>query len=413
MKILYIKKIIRKIKNSFHLLEAFLANLIYGFPSKKIKVIGVTGTDGKTTTTHLIYHILKTAGRKVSMISTVYAKIGAKVYDTGLHVTTPSSFLIQKLIFQAVKNKDEFFILETTSHGLDQNRVWGVKFDIGLITNITHEHLDYHITYENYVKAKEKLIKMAKIGIVNKKDNYFKLLDEKISEKSLDYFTVEPKIRKDFPNLEGYNILNYSASYFVCKLLNISEGQIIKAMKTFQLPKGRLALVYNKEFKVIIDFAHTPNAFLNLLPEVKRKYLLKNGRLIHLFGCAGKRDFSKREKMGEISARFSDVIILTEEDYRTEDINIIFNQIKKGIEKKGFSFKKPDELKENDKKNYTIVINRQEAIDLAIKIVQKNDVVLLTGKSHEKSLCRGKIEYPWDEFTAVKKSLKKNNYDCF
>jgi UDP-N-acetylmuramoyl-L-alanyl-D-glutamate--2,6-diaminopimelate ligase len=158
---------------------------------------------------------------------------------------------------------------------------------------------------------------------------------------------------------------------------------------------------------VIIDFAHTPQAFLSVLPEIKRKYLKKNSRLIHVFGCAGKRDFTKREIMGEISASFSDLIILTEEDYRTEDINSIFNQIKKGIERKGFVYKKTTEIKRNDKKVYTTITNRQEGIDLAMKIVQKNDVILLTGKAHEKSLCRGKIEYTWDEFDAVKKSLNK------
>jgi UDP-N-acetylmuramoyl-L-alanyl-D-glutamate--2,6-diaminopimelate ligase len=409
----YLKKIFRKIKNFLHFLEAFLGNFLYGFPSRNIKVIGVTGTDGKTTTTHLIYHVLTCSGKKTSMISTIYAKVGNKQYDTGLHVTTPSSFLIQKLIFQAVKNNDEFFVLETTSHGLDQNRVWGVKFEIGLITNITHEHLDYHLTYENYVKTKEKIIKLAKIGVINKKDNFFKFLDEETKKKSVDYSLAVKKIKQYFPELEQYNILNYAAAYTVCKLLKIPEKKILESMKSFKLPKGRLALVYNKKFKVIIDFAHTPQAFLSVLPGIKKKYLKKNSRLIHIFGCAGKRDFTKREKMGEISASFSDLIILTEEDYRTEDINSIFNQIKKGIERKGFVYKKTTEIKKNDKKVYTTIINREDAINFALKIVQKNDVVLLTGKAHEKSLCRGTKEYPWDEFKVVEKSLKENNYDNF
>ncbi len=139
---------IQKLKNIYHLFKAVIANIYYGFPSRRLKIIGVTGTDGKTTTTHLIYHILKVAGKRVSMISSVYANIGSKVYDTGFHVTTPNPLEIQKYLNLAVKNKDEYFVLETTSHALDQNRVWGVNYKISVVTNITEEHLDYHKTYE-------------------------------------------------------------------------------------------------------------------------------------------------------------------------------------------------------------------------------------------------------------------------
>src|SRR5450759_4597219 len=134
----------RKLKNIYHLFQAIIANVIYGFPSRKLKIIGITGTDGKTTTTHLIAHILKTAGKKVSFVSSVFSSIGGKESDIGFHVTTPNSFALQKLLQQSVNNHDEYFVLETTSHALDQNRVWGIKYQIGVITNITHEHLDYH-----------------------------------------------------------------------------------------------------------------------------------------------------------------------------------------------------------------------------------------------------------------------------
>src|SRR3989339_1761298 len=152
----------QKIKNIYHLFQAVLANIFYGFPSRKLKVIGITGTDGKTTTTHLIAHILKTAGKKASFVSSVYASIGGVESDIGFHVTTPSSFILQKLLKQSADNHDEYFVLETTSHALDQNRVWGIKYEIGVITNITHEHLDYHRTYEEYVKAKLKLLLNSK-----------------------------------------------------------------------------------------------------------------------------------------------------------------------------------------------------------------------------------------------------------
>lgn len=168
---------IQKLKNVYHLLQAILANIWYGFPSRKLKVIGVTGTDGKTTTTHLITHILKTAGKKVSMISTIYAKVGSHEYETGLHTTTPSSFTIQKMLSLAVKDNEEFFVLETTSHALDQNRVWGIKYKIGIITNITHEHLDYHKTYDEYVKSKLKILLNSKLAVLNKDDRSYNLLN--------------------------------------------------------------------------------------------------------------------------------------------------------------------------------------------------------------------------------------------
>ena len=359
----------QKIKNVYHLFQAILANLWYGFPSRKLKVIGITGTDGKTTTTHLIYHILKDAGKKVSMISTIYAKVGNNEYETGLHTTTPSSFMIQKMLNLAVKNIQEYFVLETTSHALDQNRVWGIRYEVGAITNITYEHLDYHKTYEEYVKTKLKLLKMAEVGIKNT-DNIVNII-------------------KEIPNLTKFNQYNYSTAYMVCHKLGFSDEIILNAMETFQLPKGRLEIVYNKGFKIIIDFAHTPNALLQLLPEIKKKYLKKNGRLIHVFGAAGLRDFTKRPLMGEVSSKYSDVIILTEEDYRTEDLQEICRQISSSIKNK----------------KYQIITDRQEAIDKAVKIAETNDVVVITGKAHEKSLCRGKTEEPWNEYKAVKKAL--------
>lgn len=358
----------QKLKNIYHLFQAILANLWFGFPSYRFKVIGVTGTDGKTTTTHLIAHILKENGKKTSFISSVFASIAEKEYDIGFHVTTPSPFAIQKYLRRAVDNGDEYFVLETTSHALDQNRVWGVKYEIGAITNITHEHLDYHKTFEEYKMTKLKLLEMAKIK--------FKPSDKFVKE-------VE-----NIPNLTNFNKQNYSVAYKVAKALGIPEKQIVESMKTFKLPKGRLEIVYDGDFKVIIDFAHTPNAFANLLPEV-RKMITNKGRLIHVFGAAGLRDAGKRPLMGRISSEYSDHIILTEEDYRTEKFSDICKEIATGIKNKSFE----------------IIGDRGKAIEKAIKMAKKGDVVVLSGKSHEKSLCRGKIEYPWNEHEAVKKAL--------
>jgi len=383
---------LQKLKNIFHLINAFLANIWYGFPSRKITVIGITGTDGKTTTTHLIAHILKSCGKKVSYISTIFAKIGEKEYDTGFHVTTPNPWLIQKLIKEVVNNKDEYFILETTSHALDQNRVWGINYKIGVLTNVTHEHLDYHLTYENYLKTKVKLLKRAEVAFFNKDDRSYLYVKKMLKgrKKIIEYQKLSI-IKKNFPNLEKFNQENFSAAYLVALNLGLKSEEVLKAIKTFKLPKGRFDLVYDKDFKVIIDFAHTPNAFLKLLPEIRKKYLKNKGRLIHVFGSAGLRDNTKRPLMGEISSRFADFIILTEEDYRTEDPNKICQEIASGIKNK----------------NYQVIIDRKKAIEKALKMAKKGDLVIFTGKAHEKSLCRGKTEYPWDEYQAVEIGLKK------
>lgn len=361
----------QKLKNYYHLIQAIIANLWYGFPSRRLKVIGVTGTDGKTTTTHLIAHILKSAGKKVSFISTVYASIGGQESDIGFHVTTPSPFALQKLLKRSADNNDEYFILETTSHAIDQNRIWGIKYEIGVITNITHEHLDYHKTYEEYAKTKLRLLEISKIGIKN---------TDKIAD-----------IIKNIPDLTKFNQSNYSSAYFTCKKLGLTDDIILTAMKSFQLPRGRLEMVYDQDFKIIIDFAHTPNAFQQLLPSLRKLYLKKNGRLIHVFGSAGLRDVSKRPIMGLVSSQYSDQIILTEEDFRTEKPETICDQIISGIK---------------NNRPLEIIINRERAILKAITMAKKGDIVVLTGKAHEKSLCREKIEYPWSEHEAVEKSLK-------
>lgn len=401
----------QKIKNIYHLLEGLIANLIYNFPSRKINVIGVTGTDGKTTTTHLIYHILKEDHYPVSMISTVYAKIADKEYETGLHVTTPSSFMIQKFLYQAVKNKQKYFILETTSHALDQNRVFGVKYSIGIITNITHEHLDYHRNFDEYIKTKTKLLNQSDIAVVNTKDPVFQKIKNYITNKNLkiiDYYEKQKKIK--IKSLPSSFFGNYVAAYTVSRLLNIPHQKIIAAIKTFQLPPGRLNVAFDKKFKVIIDFAHTPNAFQVILPFIKERFLKNDGRLIHIFGCAGLRDKLKRPKMGKISSQYANLIIITEEDYRTENIKMICQQIISGIDRKKFSFKTPEKIKNNENRIFTVIPDRYQAIKFAIKQAKDNDIVLLTGKGHEKSLARGKKEYPWDEKKAVVKVLKELKY---
>ncbi len=386
---------VQRLKNIYHLLQAFPAHIWYGFPSRKLKVIGVTGTDGKTTTTHLIYHILRQAGKRVSMISTIYAKIGDKEYDTGFHVTTPDAFLVPKYLNLAVEARQEYFVLETTSHAIDQNRVWGIEYNTAVLTNITHEHLDYHKNINEYARIKMRLITGAKTGIVNADDEVTQDFIGKLKSKipNLKTFGLINKadysldVRKDIPNLADFNAYNYLAAYAVCRELGLSDKEIQTALPSFVLPSGRLDIVYYKKFMVIVDFAHTPNAIERILQTVKKQYIKENGRIIHVFGSAGLRDHSKRPFMGAASAKFADISIITEEDYRIEDPVEIAEQIAEGF-------------RENSKP-YSIIINRKEAIEKALSLAKENDVVIITGKGHEKSLCRGTREYPWSDKECV------------
>ncbi|MBI4226239.1 UDP-N-acetylmuramyl-tripeptide synthetase [Candidatus Roizmanbacteria bacterium] len=403
----------QKIKNLYHLIQSLVANIYYGFPSRKLKVIGVTGTDGKTTTTHLIYHILKSAGKKVSMISSVYANIAGQTHDTGFHVTTPDVFPLQRFLRQSVAAGDEYFVLETTSHALAQNRVSNIHFEAAVVSNITHEHLDFHKSYQDYVKSKAILLKNAKITLLNRDDKSFLFLKNLLEKKYFTYgfrqktdYHVDPN-KKFNLNLTNFNKYNYLAAYALTDLLGLNEQKIITAIKTFKLPQGRLEIVVKKPITVLIDFAHTPNALHEVLSEVKKRLLKSNSRLIHVFGSAGLRDSSKRPLMGKESGKYADIVILTEEDYRTEDPLQIAKQIATGIQEKGFKFIDSNYSNNWNKNLYSIVLDRKKAIETAIEIAKPGDIVILTGKSHEKSLCRDKTEYPWDEKKAVMEAIKK------
>lgn len=385
---------IQKLKNIYHLLIAVVAAAWYGFPSREIKVIGVTGTDGKTTTTHLLFHILASAGKKVAMLSTIYAKIGGKEYDTGFHVTTPDSFLVQKLLRLAVAQKDEYFVLETTSHALDQNRVWGVGYEVAALTNITHEHLDYHKSIQEYARTKWSLIAKARVAVVNRDDEVTGSLIKKshndmshIKTYSLnnpaDYTT---DFRKVIPSLADFNAYNYLCAYGLCKELGLDDETIISAFATYKLPAGRVDIVYDKKFMIVVDFAHTPNGIARILETIKKQYVKGKGRLIHVFGSAGLRDHTKRFSMGKASATYADISYVTEEDYRTEDPAAIAREIGGGFEGK----------------KYEVELDRERAIHKAIDAAAPGDVVVITGKGHEKSLCRGTKEYPWSDIDCVK-----------
>ena len=403
----------QRTKNIYHFQQALIANFIYGFPSRGMKVIGVTGTDGKTTTANLIYHILHEAGEKAAVVSTVGAVIDGEKFDLAFHVTTPGRFAVQSYIKKAKKAGVKYIVLEVTSHALDQHRVQGIHIDIGVLTNITREHLDYHRTYEKYVKAKAKLLKKAKIVVLNKDDHSYLLLKKKdlrnYHNKIVTYVLkkdsdINPHIFRFETKLLGqFNKYNCLAAISVLRKLHISDDAIRKGLLSFKPPLGRQEIVYNEDFMVINDFAHTPNAFSVILPETK--HLSKN-RLIHVFGSAGRRDPFKRPEMGKISAKYSDIIILTGEDPRDEGAVKISEEIATGI--RGFEvsedISQPVELQKNKKYLFKIS-DRKEAIQFAVGLAKKGDVIILTGKGFEKSIDYGRGEEPWDETQIAKDAL--------
>lgn len=393
----------QKIKNIYHLIVAAFANIIFLFPSRGMKVIGVTGTDGKTTTVNLIYHILKTAGYKVSMISSINAVIEGKAYDTEFHRTTPTSFSLQGFFRKARNKKSKYFVLEVTSHAIDQNRIMGIPIKVAVLTNVTNEHLDYHKTYDNYLKTKVKLLEKAKICVVNSDDSSYMFLSDVKSQKTqenwITYGLSEGSdYNKNTFNIKDNNLLgefnqyNVLASVAACKALGLEDQVIKKALKTFHMPIGRADYVYQEDFSVMIDFAHTSNASEQILKTVRP---IVKGSLIHVFGSAGERDVFKRPFLGEISSQYSDILILTAEDPRTEDVNTIIAEIEVGVKR--------------EKCEVIRIPDRREAIQAAIQMAKKGDLVLITGKSQEGSMNYGQGEEPWDEYKMVEEALKIRN----
>ena len=413
----------------------------YAFPSKKLKVVGVTGTDGKTTTTNLIYHILKTSGEKVGMVSTINARIGKREIDTGFHVTNPEPELLQKLLREMVDEGIQYAILEVTSHGLDQERTSGVDFYGTVITNVTHEHLDYHKTYKVYLETKGKLFRSVKFSVLNRDDQSYSYLRRvatgKVSTYSLNkkadiravgvimekegsVFKLqaglsELEIKLKLPGL--YNVSNVLAAASACLELGLNLKQIKVGLESFLHLEGRFDEInLGQPFRVIIDFAHTPNALEQVL-KLSSKLLSaqteksKNSKLIVVFGCAGERDKEKRPMMGEIAGRLADLIVLTAEDPRSENVNDIIDQIANGCKKAGaLEIKriKNQELRIKDEARYFVRIpDRREAIEFAISKAKAGDLILITGKGHEKSMCFKTTEYPWDDKQAAISILNK------
>ena len=386
----------QKIKNLLHLARAIIANIYFSFPTRKLIVIGVSGTDGKTTTSTAIYHILKNSGHKVAMVSTVGALIDDEVIETGLHVTTPGPFDIQRFAKAAYRKKCKYLVLEITSIGLDQHRDFGIKYKLGLITNLSHEHLDYHGSMENYAKAKIKLLKRSDIKLLTPN---IPLISNAQFRNSHTYSFSQPADFTpksfDLPQVFGdYNKENILGAAAACSLIGITRNNINLALLTFKLPLGRMQQITDSKKRLFfVDFGHTPQALDSTLASIKKTFPDK--KIISVFGAAGLRDYTKRPLMGKAASLYSDLIIITSEDPRTEDQSEIANQIKSGFSNAFLKSKK-----------YFEINNRQLAIKKAIELSDAKTVCLFFGKGHEKSMNINGKELPWDEVTVVEKALK-------
>lgn len=400
-------ELIYNLKRPYHLLktgllDGFPAELRYRFPQKKLKILTITGTDGKTTSTTLLYHVLKTAGKKVGLISTVAAFLGKTELDTGFHVTAPQPSEVMKFMKEMVDLNYEYLVLEATSHGIYQSRTWGLKPLIAGLTNITHEHLDYHLSYENYVAAKTLLLRQARQVVLNSDDGSFNRVKRELrgSRAYIHEYShqdvLSPKLRKAmiqrFP--EAFNQMNARLVITMAKQLGVNDSVISEALLSFPGVTGRMQSIPNqRQLQIIVDFAHTPAALASALVTLRARTPRKN-KVIAIFGCAGLRDHSKRPIMTKIASEIADVVILTSEDPRTEDVWSIIREMK-------------EQLTDNHDKILT-VIDRQTAISLALnQLAEPGDTVGIFGKGHEQSMCFGTIESHWSDGVAVKNSLRQ------
>lgn len=399
-----------RLKRPFHfvktgLLSGLPAQWKYHFPNRDLTVLCITGTDGKTTSSTLLYSVLKAAGKKVALLSTVAAYIGEEAIDTGFHVTTPDPAQIQAFMRRLVDEGYEYLVLEATSHGIYQFRLWGVQPKIVGITNITLEHLDYHLTHDLYVAAKALLAKQAETAVINADDemSFGKLKRElKDAPVRVVTYSAEDELAKSVKAAifarfsQQYNQMNARLVYKMAQQLDVTDKEFIKGVKAFSGVSGRMESVgYYHGAEIIVDFAHTPNALEEALFSLQeRMKQMKNpGKLIAIFGAAGLRDKKKRPLMGRIGAELADVAIFTAEDPRTEDVWAIIRQMK-------------GNLGEYQGKVVTIA-DRSAAIRYALdNYAELHNVIGIFGKGHEQSMCYGKTEYPWNDKQAVKKMMK-------
>ncbi len=392
---------------------AKIASKFYGFPEEELKLVGITGTNGKTTVSYLVKKILEQAGKRVGIIGTNEILVGTDAVGIASSTpTTPNSLELRKIFAKMLKMGSEYAVMEVSSHALDLHRVYGLNYDVGVFTNLTRDHLDYHKTMENYFLAKAKLFDISKVGVINIDDGYGKRLADTVSCEKITVgthgacitaeniemdekgvrFTVNygDKSAKARLGISGmFSVYNALCAIGAAVGLGIDFETVIKGLAAASGVKGRLELVpTDTDYSVIIDYAHTPDGLENVINAINS---FKKGRLITVFGCGGDRDASKRAIMGDIGTRLSDIAVITSDNPRTEDPQKIIDDIVSGI-KEG---------------NYEIIPDRREAIGYALSIAKKGDVVLLAGKGQETYQILGKEKIHFDEREIVRDFLEK------
>ncbi len=386
----------------------------FGHPAEKLKLIGITGTNGKTSVAHIIKNVLENLGHKTGMIGTICNMIGQTVHEA--KNTTPSAFEINKLFAEMVENGCEYVVMEVSSHALDQKRVYGLHFKVAVFTNLTQDHLDYHKTMENYLAAKKKLFYMCDTAVINLDDRRFKELTDGLQCKIVTYsaksdeatFTAKninyrprgvdyemvsygliSRVRMGIPG--KFTVYNSLAAAVTMIELGFSIYEVTKVLSSAPGIKGRAEIVpTDTDYTIVIDYAHTPDGLLNILSTFKE---CPKNRLIAVFGCGGDRDKKKRPIMGEIAARNSDFVIVTSDNPRTEDPAAIIKEIVSGMK--------------NTVTPYKIVENRIDAIKYAMKIAQPNDIIVLAGKGHETYQILGQKTIHLDEREVIKDVLEE------
>ncbi len=410
---------------------AELAAAWNGFPSRSLTLIGVTGTDGKSTTCNLLFEILSEAGIKTGMITTVNAVIGDRVLDTGLHVTTPDALEVQGYLKDMVEAGLTHCILEATSHGLAQHRISACEFDVAVVTNITHEHLDYHGSYEAYFDAKASLFRSldceeektdgpAKTAVLNMDDRSYDLLQREVNARQVTYghntradfvaqevsssqdglvfkiSSARGEVSVHSPLIGEYNVMNCLAAFTAAvEGLSIEPQTAADGLARLSTMPGRMEVInLGQTFTAIVDFAHTPNALERALESARG---LTSGEVIVVFGSAGLRDREKRRMMAQVSARGADKTILTAEDPRTESLAVILDEMAQGALGEGGI----------EGETFWRVPDRGEALRFAVRMAKPGDLVISCGKGHEQSMCFGEIEYPWDDRVAMRAALSE------
>jgi UDP-N-acetylmuramoyl-L-alanyl-D-glutamate--2,6-diaminopimelate ligase len=416
---------------------AYLAARWFDSPARRLTVIGVTGTDGKTTTCNLLHSILSAAGRRAGLVTTVNAVIGDRVIDTGLHTTTPDAADVQRYLAEMVASGMEIAVLEATSHGLEQHRVTACDFDFAVVTNITHEHLDIHGSLEAYQQAKALLFHhlttgyrkpgVPKVSVLNADDDSCYYLQPITADRQLTYSVrgdadlLATGIRRSaagtyFEVLLGrpravhapegslklrtmlvgdFNVSNILAATAVALALGVPPAAIQQGVWAVKGIVGRMERVdEGQNFVAIVDFAHTPNALERALETART---LTNGQVIAVFGSAGQRDVEKRAWLGEIGGRLADVTVLTAEDPRTEPVAAILAEMARGAERAGAI----------EGESYFRVADRAAAIQFAVDLARPGDLVITCGKGHEQSMCYGTVETPWSEHEALRTALRR------